>query len=104
MPVYEYECGTCRLRFDLKHGFEEAPKVMCPKCQGKTRRILQSSPVIFKGSGFYITDSRKNAETDTAAKADTAPKTETAPKANTTPKANTAPKTDKAPRKEAKGK
>ena len=34
---------------------------MCPKCQGKARRVLHSTPVIFKGSGFYVTDNRKGA-------------------------------------------
>ena len=36
---------------------------MCPKCQGKARRVIHSVPVIFKGSGFYITDSRKGSGT-----------------------------------------
>ena len=60
MPIYEYECGSCRLRFETKQGFNEAPKAMCPQCQGRARRVFHSTPVIFKGSGFYITDSRKS--------------------------------------------
>ena len=39
---------------------------MCPKCQGKARRILHSVPIIFKGSGFYTTDSRKGSAIDKA--------------------------------------
>ena len=59
MPIYEYECGNCRYRFERKQNFDEEPVAMCPECQGKARRVLHSVPIIFKGSGFYITDSRK---------------------------------------------
>ena len=58
MPIYEYECGLCQFRFERKQGFDEEPIAMCPKCQGKARRIFHSNPVIFKGSGFYSTDNR----------------------------------------------
>ena len=60
MPIYEYECGHCCLRFEMKQGFDEEPQAMCPQCQGRSRRVFHASPVIFKGSGFYITDSRKD--------------------------------------------
>jgi putative FmdB family regulatory protein len=59
MPTYEYECESCEHRFERKQGFDEEPVAMCPKCGGKSRRVIHSVPVIFKGSGFYITDSRK---------------------------------------------
>ncbi len=60
MPTYEYECCECELTFERKQRFDEEPIAMCPECQGKTRRIIHSVPIIFKGSGFYITDSRKS--------------------------------------------
>ena len=59
MPVYEYECSLCDVRFERKQRFDDEPVTMCPNCQGKVRRVIHSAPVIFKGSGFYITDSRK---------------------------------------------
>jgi len=59
MPTYEYECGSCHFRFERKQRFDEEPVAMCPKCGGKSRRVIHSVPVIFKGSGFYATDSRK---------------------------------------------
>jgi len=59
VPIYEYECGVCQVRFERKQSFDEEPVTMCPECQGKARRIIHSIPVIFKGSGFYITDNRK---------------------------------------------
>ncbi len=60
MPIYEYECGKCQFRFERKQGFDEEPITMCPQCRGKARRVIHSTPVIFKGSGFYITGSRKH--------------------------------------------
>jgi putative FmdB family regulatory protein len=65
MPIYEYECGHCRYRFEMKQGFDEEPQAMCPQCQGRARRVFHSTPVIFKGSGFYVTDSRKGKEPET---------------------------------------
>lgn len=60
MPIYEYECGRCRLRFELKRPFGQNGSMPCPRCQGDTRRLFSPVPIIFKGSGFYVTDSRKN--------------------------------------------
>ena len=64
MPIYEYECSLCDFHFERKQRFNEEPVAICPKCQGKTRRVLHSSPVIFKGSGFYTTDNRKGSDTE----------------------------------------
>jgi len=60
VPIYEYECGLCETRFEEKQGFNDEPVTECPNCQGEVRRVIHSAPVIFKGSGFYITDSRKS--------------------------------------------
>ena len=64
MPTYEYECSVCHFHFERKQRFNEEPVAMCPKCQGKARRVIHSVPVIFKGSGFYITDTRKGSDTE----------------------------------------
>jgi len=61
MPIYEYECSLCQFRFEKKQRFDEEPVAICPKCEGKVRRVFHSAPIIFKGSGFYITDSRQDA-------------------------------------------
>ena len=66
MPIYEYECNLCRFNFERKQGFDEEPVAICPKCQGEARRILHSVPVIFKGSGFYVTDNRKGSTKEKA--------------------------------------
>ena len=59
MPIYEYECCQCDYHFEQKQSFDEEPVAACPRCRGKSRRVLQSVPIIFKGSGFYVTDNRK---------------------------------------------
>ena len=58
MPIYEYECERCSLRFELERHFSEGGKVSCPRCYGEARRLFSPVPIIFKGPGFYITDSR----------------------------------------------
>ena len=59
MPTYEYECGSCRYRFDLKQGFDDEPVATCPQCEEHARRVFHPAPVIYKTGGFYITDSRQ---------------------------------------------
>jgi len=65
MPIYEYECGHCSYRFEMRQGFDEEPQAMCPQCQGRARRVFHAAPIIYKGSGFYSTDSRKGKEPET---------------------------------------
>jgi putative FmdB family regulatory protein len=62
LPIYDYECRKCLSRFEVKRGFNEEGGDSCPKCGGEGRRIYLPTPLIFKGSGFYITDSRKNVD------------------------------------------
>ncbi|MFC2024895.1 FmdB family zinc ribbon protein [Chloroflexota bacterium] len=60
MPIYEYECTCCASRFELKRSFSENTPVSCPRCGGDAQRIFSPVSIIFKGSGFYSTDSRGN--------------------------------------------
>jgi len=64
VPTYEYECGVCHSHFERKQNFDDEPVAMCPKCQGKSHRVIHSVPIIFRGSGFYITDSRKGSDSE----------------------------------------
>jgi putative FmdB family regulatory protein len=57
MPIYEYECGKCSSRFEVKQSFHDEAKAACKKCGSPARRIFKPVPIMFKGSGFYITDS-----------------------------------------------
>ena len=62
MPIYQYLCPECNLRFELKQSFSDESIVTCPRCQNGTRRLFSPVPIIFKGSGFYVTDNTaKNA-------------------------------------------
>jgi len=59
MPTYEYECEKCKTRFELFQRITEPPRKRCPKCRGKVRRLVGTGAgLLFKGSGFYITDYR----------------------------------------------
>jgi putative FmdB family regulatory protein len=64
MPIYQYLCPKCNLKFELKQSFCDESIVTCPKCQNGARRLFSSVPVIFKGSGFYVTDNRKSPPAD----------------------------------------
>jgi putative FmdB family regulatory protein len=79
MPIYEYECGECRHRFEVKQGFHDKPLAVCPQCQKEARRIFHPAPIIFKGKGFYITDHRKSGDSSASKESTGAekPKTET---------------------------
>ena len=59
MPIYEYECNRCSFKFEVKRGFNETGGNICPVCGAEGRQVFQAPPLLFKGSGFYITDSRK---------------------------------------------
>lgn len=82
MPIYEYECSACKHRFERSQRFSDPPVTECPACGGAVRRVLFPAGIVFKGSGWYITDSRRttsgeatsspagstNGKSDTAAK------------------------------------
>jgi putative FmdB family regulatory protein len=80
MPLYDYACTKCGRVHEVRHGFDESHSEPCASCGAPLRRVFNAAPVLFKGSGFYVTDSRKVAKgTSTpgksdapAAKADTA--------------------------------
>jgi putative FmdB family regulatory protein len=59
MPIYLYECDQCGIRFEKSQRFSEAPLTQCPVCEGHVHRVIQPASVVFKGSGFYVTDNRQ---------------------------------------------
>jgi putative FmdB family regulatory protein len=65
MPIYEYECGSCGRRFETLQRFSDDPLTTDPDCGGDVRRVIQPVGIIFKGSGFYVTDSRKSGSAST---------------------------------------
>ena len=60
MPTYSYACTECDNRFDAVQAFTEDALTTCPKCSGRLRKLFNSVGVVFKGSGFYRTDSRES--------------------------------------------
>ncbi len=68
MPLYTYRCNECGYQFDRQQRMSDAPLTDCPTCNGRVRRVVNAVGVVFKGSGFYITDSRngKNASLTTS--------------------------------------
>ncbi|MDR2177537.1 MAG: zinc ribbon domain-containing protein [Treponema sp.] len=61
MPTYEYECKTCGHTFDVFQNMSDEPVKVCPLCGKEVRRLINGGTgVIFKGSGFYVTDKNKS--------------------------------------------
>ena len=58
MPTYEYACRECGHRFDTVQSFTDDPLTVCPSCGGELRKVFSAAGIIFKGSGYYVTDSR----------------------------------------------
>jgi len=58
MPTYEYACTACGHQFEAFQSFRDATLTECPECKGEVRKVFSNVGVVFKGSGFYKTDSR----------------------------------------------
>ena len=59
MPTYSYACTQCANRFDVVQAFTDDALTTCEECSGRLRKLFNSVGVVFKGSGFYRTDSRE---------------------------------------------
>ena len=94
MPTYQYVCTECGEPLEAVQKFSDDPLTVCPACQGRLRKVFSPVGVVFKGSGFYKTDSRssssssttktdsKSSDTKTETKSDTAPTTKTETKSD----------------------
>ena len=71
MPLYDYACTRCGRIYEVRHGFDDSYETPCEACGAPVRRVFSAAPVLFKGSGFYVTDSRR-----TGKAASDAPKTD----------------------------
>jgi putative FmdB family regulatory protein len=60
MPIYEYACTACGERTEAKQGFDDPPLEECPVCGGRLRKLYSPVGIVFKGSGFYATDSKSS--------------------------------------------
>ena len=59
MPTYSYACTACDNKFDVVQAFSDDALTQCPTCEGRLRKLFGKVGVVFKGSGFYRTDSRE---------------------------------------------
>ena len=69
MPTYQYACTECGHDFEQVQSFSDDALTVCPACQGRLRKVFNAVGVVFKGSGFYRTDSRGKESTSDAAPA-----------------------------------
>ncbi len=58
MPTYEYRCLKCGDEYEKREGFDAPSRQECPSCGGVAHRVFHAPPIVFKGSGFYVTDNR----------------------------------------------
>ena len=56
MPIYEYRCTACQHTFEVMQRFSDPPVKKCPKCKGKVEKLLSAPGLLFKGTGWYVTD------------------------------------------------
>ena len=101
MPTYSYGCRACGHQFDQFQKFSDDPLTVCPECGGEIRRLIHNVGVVFKGSGWYINDSRKSSSSEASASEageSSTSKTEK-PKADKSDKTNKADSAQKEPAK-----
>lgn len=61
MPIYAYRCDNCGVQFERRQSYSDDPLTVCPECDKPAlRKLIQPVGVVFKGSGFYVTDSRSS--------------------------------------------
>ena len=68
MPIYEYACTACGERVEAKQSFDDPPLETCEICGGKLRKLYSPVGVVFKGSGFYSTDTKKKGSSSSSSK------------------------------------
>lgn len=66
MPTYEYACRDCGDHLEIVQSFKDEPLSVCGTCGGTLRKVFSPAGIIFKGSGFYVTDTRKEASSGSA--------------------------------------
>ncbi|MFB6726871.1 FmdB family zinc ribbon protein [Kribbella sp. NPDC056345] len=70
MPTYQYQCTDCGEALEVRQSFTDDALTVCPACQGTLRKVFNAVGVVFKGSGFYRTDSRSSGKSAVPAKSE----------------------------------
>jgi putative FmdB family regulatory protein len=89
VPTYQYACTDCDHAFEQVQSFTEDSLTSCPQCEGRLRKVFNAVGVVFKGSGFYRTDSRSDAKSASAGTSSSASPTPSTP--STKSETSTAP-------------
>ncbi|KZF03804.1 MAG: FmdB family zinc ribbon protein [Rhodococcus sp. (in: high G+C Gram-positive bacteria)] len=84
MPTYSYACTECDNKFDIVQSFSDDSLTVCPQCTGKLRKLFNSVGIVFKGTGFYRTDSRSGSSTVSESSGDSKSESTPAKKESTT--------------------
>ena len=80
MPTYEFACTECGNRVEMFQRLDESPPTVCERCGGTLRKVFHPAGIVFKGSGFYATDSRTKAGSESKGRSDGDGKTDGAGK------------------------
>lgn len=73
MPTYQYQCTECGEALEVVQKFTDDALTVCPNCEGKLRKVFSAVGIVFKGSGFYRTDSRAGSSSSTPASSSAKP-------------------------------
>jgi len=90
MPTYEYECQTCHRHVEAVQRFTDPALTLCEHCGGELRKVFSAVGVVFKGSGFYKTDSRGSDKSSAPAPTSTSPAAASSTESSSTPAATPA--------------
>ncbi|WP_110515488.1 FmdB family zinc ribbon protein [Herpetosiphon llansteffanensis] len=100
MPTYVYACQACGAQFEQFQRFSDEPLTICPRCQGTIKRVFQPVGVVFKGSGWYINDSRSGNNSTSSSKSSTPASTNSDASSAAAPAAATSESKPEAPKAE----
>jgi putative FmdB family regulatory protein len=78
VPTYQYACTECGHQLEAVQSFSDEPLTVCPNCEGRLRKVFSAVGVVFKGSGFYRTDSRNDSKSPASSTTSTATKSDSA--------------------------
>ena len=97
MPKYDYRCGDCGHVYEKREGFDAPSVQACPQCAGTARRVLTPPAIVFKGSGWYVTDHRKGSDSEgSSSNSSAASKSETPSKSGESSKSGETSKSESA--------
>jgi putative FmdB family regulatory protein len=101
VPTYQYACTACGHQLEAVQSFSDEPLTECPACAGKLRKLFSAVGIVFKGSGFYRTDSRSGSKSASSSSSSSSSGSDSAPASSDSKPADSKPaesaKSDKAP-------